>query len=71
MQCYVDHMDTIVFKKLLSLPQKAGSFLTETQNRNLIRASGLFDKAWYLSKNPDVTEAKADPVRHYLRYGGP
>lgn len=59
-----------MFKKLLSLLQKTRSFLTETQNINLIRASGLFDEAWYLSKNPDVAEAKADPVRHYLRYGG-
>ena len=63
-------METTMFKKLLSLPPKAHSFLIEKQNINLIRASGLFDEAWYLSKNPDVAEAKADPVRHYLRYGG-
>lgn len=58
-----------MFKRLLSLPKKAGGFLAETQNINLIRDSGLFDEAWYLSRNPDVAEAKADPVRHYLRYG--
>jgi glycosyltransferase involved in cell wall biosynthesis/uncharacterized coiled-coil protein SlyX len=36
----------------------------------LIRSSGLFDKTWYLTHNPDVTQAKVDPLLHYLRYGG-
>ena len=29
----------------------------------------LFDRVWYLSQNPDVAEAKADPVKHYLAHG--
>ncbi len=32
--------------------------------------SGLFDKDWYLAKNPDVAQAGVDPWLHYVRYGG-
>ena len=60
----------IVLNKLLSLPQKARNFLSETQNLYVIRNSGLFDTDWYLSRNPDIAETKVDPVLHYLRSGG-
>jgi glycosyltransferase involved in cell wall biosynthesis len=36
---------------------------------NLIRASGLFDAAWYLETYPDVAARKADPLDHYVRHG--
>lgn len=36
----------------------------------LIKDSGLFDAAWYVVNNPDVVQAKIDPARHYLLYGG-
>jgi hypothetical protein len=36
----------------------------------LIRSSGIFDEDWYLLNNPDVAQAKIDPILHYLRYGG-
>jgi hypothetical protein len=36
----------------------------------LIISSGLFDKEWYLSHNPDVEKAKIDPAMHYLIHGG-
>lgn len=36
----------------------------------LISASVFFDKEWYLSKNPDVAQAKMNPVYHYLKFGG-
>jgi glycosyltransferase involved in cell wall biosynthesis/SAM-dependent methyltransferase len=36
----------------------------------LIRSSGLFDEAWYLAHNPDVAQAKVDPLLHYLNDGG-
>jgi hypothetical protein len=29
----------------------------------------LFDRAWYLSQNPDVAKAGLDPWFHYLEYG--
>ena len=35
----------------------------------LVKKSGLFDAEWYLEQNKDVAEAKADPVRHYLKFG--
>lgn len=36
----------------------------------LIRMSDLFDKDWYLARNPDVAQARVNPWLHYLRYGG-
>jgi len=36
----------------------------------LIQSSGLFDERWYLANNPDVAQAKMDPVFHYLQFGG-
>ena len=30
-----------------------------------------FDRAWYLSRNPDVAHAGIDPLAHYRRYGEP
>jgi GT2 family glycosyltransferase/glycosyltransferase involved in cell wall biosynthesis len=36
---------------------------------DLIRQSGLFDAAWYLSEYPDVAPTGIDPLDHYLRYG--
>lgn len=35
----------------------------------LIRSSGLFDEAWYLTNNPDVAKTKEDPLLHYLERG--
>lgn len=31
--------------------------------------SDIFDAAFYLSRNPDVAAAGADPLHHYLKYG--
>jgi GT2 family glycosyltransferase/glycosyltransferase involved in cell wall biosynthesis len=35
----------------------------------LLRASGLFDEAFYLAENSDVAENGMDPIRHYLLCG--
>lgn len=35
----------------------------------LIAASGLFDRNWYLDCNPDVRAAGVDPLAHYLSHG--
>jgi len=35
----------------------------------LIAASGLFDDNWYLDQYPDVRNAGADPLAHYLHHG--
>jgi hypothetical protein len=34
-----------------------------------LKKSGLLDQEWYLMTYPDVAEAGADPVIHYLRHG--
>src|SRR4051794_39213542 len=36
---------------------------------SVLRASDLFDPAYYLSRYPDVQEAGIDPVTHYLEFG--
>jgi hypothetical protein len=36
----------------------------------LIRASELFDPAWYLATYPDVASSGQDPYVHYFVYGG-
>ncbi|WP_347331334.1 hypothetical protein [Marinimicrobium locisalis] len=36
----------------------------------LIRASELFDEAWYLQQNPDVSAQSIEPALHYVKYGG-
>jgi glycosyltransferase involved in cell wall biosynthesis len=41
----------------------------ENRQIRLVKSSGLFDEAWYLSKYKDVAGAGADPVKHYLQYG--
>ena len=35
-----------------------------------VRRSGLFNQTWYLENNPDVVQAKANPLLHYLQHGG-
>lgn len=40
------------------------------RDESVLLGSGLFDADWYLGHNPDVAEAKIDPLRHYLLHGG-
>jgi hypothetical protein len=40
------------------------------QDYHIIAASPLFDRDWYLQKNPDVAAAKVDTALHYLQSGG-
>src|SRR6185436_13594559 len=62
--------EKMVLRKLISIPHAIRRSLNETHNLDLIRASGLFDEAWYLSRNPDVAQVKINPLLHYLRHGG-
>ena len=41
----------------------------EEETREFLMQSQGFDEAFYLSRNPDVADARADPLMHYLRYG--
>ena len=43
---------------------------TRSKDLTLVQSSSLFDEAWYLAKNPDVAQSKADPLYHYVRWGG-
>ena len=35
----------------------------------LVKNSGLFNEEWYLERNRDVAKTKANPVKHYLKFG--
>lgn len=35
----------------------------------LLKSSGYFDEAYYLSENEDVVKEGTDPVEHYIRHG--
>lgn len=59
-----------MLKKILSPLRKVATYLKQRRAIKLIRTSGLFNETWYLSKNPDVAQAKVDPLFHYLQAGG-
>ena len=40
-----------------------------TQEKQLIRDSGLFDPGWYCEQYPDVAISGIDPLEHYLEVG--
>jgi putative methyltransferase (TIGR04325 family) len=49
---------------------KINIFRKSSTDLTLLQSSHLYDTAWYLANNPDIVQAKVDPVLHYLRYGG-
>ena len=51
------------------LPQYKKKYTILASNYLLIASSPLFDRNWYLSKNPDVRNSGIDPVLHYLTCG--
>jgi GT2 family glycosyltransferase len=51
------------------LPYPATTRRLTRSQRNMIVESGLFDKLWYLDRNPDVRAAGIDPLKHFLKYG--
>lgn len=59
-----------MLNKLTSLLKKLDQYRKLITGFLLIRMSGLFDKDWYLAKNPDVAQAGVNPWLHYVRYGG-
>ncbi|MBO7483267.1 MAG: hypothetical protein J6U17_05220 [Kiritimatiellae bacterium] len=40
------------------------------RDRRAVARSPLFDAEWYLANNPDVADARVDPVLHYILFGG-
>lgn len=55
--------------KLRTFNEKILTRLKFTRDRNLIQRSHLFDRQWYLFKNPDVEKSGIDPIQHYLLHG--
>jgi len=47
----------------------ATRFMAAERLRLELRASVLFDEAWYLSQRPDLQTAKHDPLNHFVLYG--
>jgi hypothetical protein len=59
-----------------AIPSVVGNFNKKRKERkklqkqiDLLKLSGLFDEAWYLSAYPDVARDGMEPVKHYLSYG--
>lgn len=50
---------------LRGLRKKLGAW----RDTRLIERSGVFDRAWYLRRYPDVAAAHVDPLRHYVDCG--
>lgn len=44
--------------------------LKQMRELYLIQTSSLFNENWYLEHNPDIAQAKSDPVVHYWLLGG-
>lgn len=63
---------TDVFRRLASAP-RSWALLSDEARRarehRLLQRAGLFDAAAYLSRYPDVAEARMDPLRHYIWHG--
>lgn len=60
----------LMLSKFIFLVKKVNGYRSLIYWYFRINRSGLFDKNWYLERNPDVVQAKVDPLLHYLRYGG-
>jgi hypothetical protein len=56
--------------KFAALFENFNQYQRQLRDLYLIRRSGLFDEKWYLIRNPDVAQAKIDPLLHYLAKGG-
>src|ERR1044071_3619570 len=56
--------------KLRFTLRKLKQRLNRIFDARLIQSSDLFEREWYLEKNPDVAQAGIDPARHYLIQGG-
>ncbi|MFZ5880404.1 MAG: rhamnan synthesis F family protein [Chloroflexota bacterium] len=55
---------------LLNSIRKSRSAQKQRNDALLVKNSGLFDPAWYLSQYPDIAQAGLDPLIHYLGAGG-
>jgi GT2 family glycosyltransferase len=54
---------------LFRLQQKTVTAQEPVSSLVASKFSTLFDREWYLSKNPEVKKTGMDPLQHYLRHG--
>ena len=52
-----------------TIPSRLRALYTRQLYAELIDASDLIDRSWYLARYPDVRAAGVDPLLHYLDYG--
>ena len=56
-------------RRFTSLFNRRSTKARHAQQREMLRASSLFDAEWYSATNPDVVQAGIDPLHHYLADG--
>jgi GT2 family glycosyltransferase len=54
---------------LLRPQQKTITAREHVSSPEASKVSELFDREWYVDKNPDVKKTGMDPLQHYFRYG--
>src|SRR5260370_1189038 len=42
---------------------------SQQEEEQICAQSGLFDREWYLERNPDVASSGMNPLTHYIRFG--
>jgi hypothetical protein len=60
------------FRKLTQvvMPTLLRKALRRRELRELVTQSGLFDAKFYAARYPDIVEAGADPLDHFIKFGG-
>lgn len=56
--------------KVFKSKSKTAERSAELRHVKLIRASEIFDEAWYLEQYPDVSASRSDAALHFIRHGG-
>ena len=70
-QAYVHKQQFLIRKGLRRVARiKRIIFGVSGKRRQVMIDSGLFDAEYYLRVNPDVKNSGADPLAHFLNYGG-
>lgn len=59
-----------VVTALRRLTHSFGGWRQHRRLRQLVQSSGFFDADWYLARNVDVAQAGADPLDHFILFGG-
>ena len=61
----------LLLMKIIYLPfKKIRNHRRVKHNLSLVKTSAHFDREWYLANNPDIAQARVDPLLHFLNNGG-